>query len=461
MNGWGIAAVTGQARGGSSLVLRLLLAGAIVLALVLALVGAAVDRSYRGASINALQERLEATVYLVLASIELDDGHVPVVSDSLAESRLDRPGSGLHAGAMTPYGHWQSPSLIGVIEPPRARLIERGQILFRGPEADGNWYVYAMGLGWEDADGRIIDLTIWAAEDPSRLEQAIRSFRGDLWRWLGLAALLVIAAQLLILLMLLKPLRQVSAEVGDIESGRRRRLDGRYPRELEPLTSNLNALLDTERLNAQRYRQALADLAHALKTPLAVLRARLEEDREVEPAQLVDSVDELDQLVRHQLERAARSTRATLHPPISVEPVVSRLAASIERLHRDRGVRIAVAIDPQLRAHIDERDLWEVCGNLIENAAKYGRGRVRVGAGKLTGGRHAGLELVVEDDGRGLDPERFTALVQRGMRGDERVEGQGLGLAICQHLVGAYGGRLALGDSSLGGAAIRVILPPR
>ncbi len=445
-----------------SLLARLLLGGALALAIALSLIALAVDRGFRGAAESALKERLESVVFLILSTIDLDEQGRPMVADSLAEPRLDQPGSGLHAGAMTPFGEWSSPSLVGVTEPPRARLIERGEELFRGPAVDGTWYVYAIGLGWEQSDGEIVDLTIWAAEDPGRFQGTVAGFRGDLWRWMMLAALLVIVAQLFILLLLLRPLRSVAQEVAEIEAGRRDALQHAYPRELQPLTANLNALLATERDNAAHYRRALADLAHALKTPLAVMRTRLDDRSTVDLGDLSVAVDDMDLLLRRQLERAARSTRRTLNRPIEVLPVVQRLGDSLARLYADRDLQVEVAGDRTVTARVDPRDLMELCGNLMDNAAKYGNGKLRVSVRPgRQGNRQPGVEILVEDDGPGIRPERFGTLLARGVRDDERREGQGLGLAIAQELVDAYAGSLELLSSDLGGAAILVILPPR
>lgn len=446
-----------------SLLLRLLIGAGIALLVALALVGLAVDRGFRAASEGALQERLTSSVFLLLSTIDLDEAGQPLVSEALAEPRLEQPGSGLYAGAMSPAGSWQSASLYGVIEPPRARLIERNETLFRGPEVAGNYYVYAIGLGWEQPNGEIVDLTLWAAEDPVRFRGEVAAFRADLWRWLALAAALVIFAQLIILTLLLKPLREVAQEVRDIEAGRREGLSRSYPSELQPLTANLNALLATERDNATHYRQALADLAHALKTPLAVIRARLETEQPPDPEALVEELARMDQLIRRQLERAARSTRRTLNQPLAVLPIARRLAGSLQRLYREPPVMIDVRGDEELCARIDERDLMELIGNLMDNACKYGAGQIRlsVNAGPA-GAREAGVELLIEDNGPGLEPAAWTELLQRGMRGDERREGQGLGLAIAQQLVEAYGGELTLERSAdLGGAAIRLSFPPR
>ncbi|NBB92502.1 MAG: hypothetical protein GVY32_04945 [Gammaproteobacteria bacterium] len=447
--------------GSPSLLVRLLVGAGLALLIALAAVGGALDRVFTNAAEESMRERLESVVYLILSTVEVDADGLPIVPESLAEPRLNRPGSSLHGGAMTPAGEWRSPSLVGVVPQPNARLIERGSELFRGLEVQGNWNVFALGLGWEMPDGDIIDLTIWAAEDPNRLQMELFRFRADLWRWLGLAGALIIAGQVVLLILVLRPLRRVAGEVARIESGRLERLEGSYPRELRPLTDNLNALLAAERDNARRYSEALADLAHALKTPVAVLRARIEADSPASPADLAGHIDDMEQIIRRQLERAQRSTRRALPRAVTVRPILDRTADSLERLHRDTGLVAEVEGDPGLVAYIDERDLWEICGNLMENAVKYGNGRIRacVRAGE-PGRRRDGVVIEIEDDGPGIEAEQFDRLVERGQRGDERREGQGLGLSIVNELVEAGGGRLEAARSGIGGAVFRVILPP-
>lgn len=447
-----------------SLLVRLLIGASLALLIALAAVGGAIDRVFTNAAEANMRERLEAVVYLILSTVDVDKNGRPVMPESLAEPRLNRPGSSLHGGAMTPQGEWRSRSLMGVIPQPRARLIERGSELFRGLEAEGNWNVFAIGLGWELPDGSINDLTIWAAEDPNRLRMELAGFREDLWRWLGLAAVLIIAGQAGLLLIILRPLRRVAGEVAEIESGQREGIEGAYPRELRPLTDNLNALLAAERDNARRYSEALADLAHALKTPVAVLRARLESSESVRPSDLARQLDDMEQIIRRQLERAQRSTHRALPGAVAVRPILERMADSLERLHIDSGLRAEVTGDAGLVAYMNERDLWEVCGNLMENAAKYGNGRlhaaVRPGQG---GARRDGLVIEVQDNGPGIAAIEVERLFERGQRGDEQAqrEGQGLGLSIVRELVEASGGRLEVDRGELGGARFQVILPPR
>jgi two-component system sensor histidine kinase PhoQ len=171
----------------------------------------------------------------------------------------------------------------------------------------------------------------------------------------------------------------------------------------------------------------------------------------------------MERLIRRQLERAARSTRRTINQPVTVLPVLERLSQSLVRLYRDKTVAIEVGGDETLTLRIDERDLLELCGNLLDNAAKYGQKRVQANVAVWTAGaRQPGVEIRVDDDGPGLEEHTFSSLLERGVRGDEQAEGQGLGLAIARQLVEAYGGQLLCEPSAtLGGASIAARFPPR
>lgn len=443
-----------------SLRLRLILVTAVVLVLALALVGFAVEQSYRQAARVAVQERLESTLYVLMASMEVRRREGPSLDESLTDRRLQTPGSGLYAGIVGPTRTWESPSLLGVENPPEPERLEVGDNRFTGPEEMAGWFVHAMGIGWELDDGRLLELTLWAAEPATLYADEVAGFRESLWYWLLIAAGVIIAAQWLILYMVLRPLRAVAAEIREVEAGRREQLQSRYPRELLPLTANLNALLTTERDNAERRERALGDLAHALKTPLAVLKADL--DAAGAEPEHQRQVEAMERLLRDQLDRVSLSTRRTMQPPLAVRPVVERLCRGMQRLHADDDIAFDIDMPDDLTVLMSERDLMELAGNLLDNAAKYGAGRVRVtAAATAAGDRHSGIEIRFEDDGPGIERERWAELVRRGMRGDQRRDGQGLGLAIASDLVAAHDGRLEWAVSRLGGAAIRVILPPR
>ena len=254
-------------------------------------------------------------------------------------------------------------------------------------------------------------------------------------------------------------LRRVTAELRSIETGERQQLTGRYPRELAPLTENLNALLATERANAERYSRALGDLAHSLKTPLAILQAQVEDSARLSVTDLRDTVAQMQVRIRTELDRAALSARRTMLVPVEVRPQAERLCRSLGKLYP--AVHFELDCRDGLRAAVDPRDLTEVLGNLLENAAKYGGGQVLLRLEQArSSARRPGLLIEVEDNGTGVPPEHFEQLLQRGVRGDERGEGQGLGLAIVQRIADSYHGRIESGPAALGGLSIRVRLLP-
>lgn len=442
-----------------SLLFRLSLSALLVVLLAMALIGLSVDRAYRSAEQTALRERLESAVFAVLAGLEVDPGGLLAWEGAPTETRLTRPQSGLYAGVFSAEDAWFSPSSIGIDVAVAEQAVPRGGDRFEAPSQSMPWYVYRIGLGWETAAGEIVDLSVWAAEDPVRIEQSMASFRGDLWRWLGLAALVLLIAQLVLLLQPLQVLRRVAGEVRDIESGRRDQLSGRYPRELTPLTENLNALLTTERANVEQYHRALGDLAHSLKTPLAVIHSQLDAGAPPGTEELRDTIDQMQRRVRAELDRAASSGRRTMLPPLAVAGPLERVARTLRKLYPD--VRFETRASPLLEANIAERDLLEVLGNLLENAAKYGGGRVEVHAEPHSPtARRSGLRLTVDDDGPGLDADNFIAMLQRGVRGDERGEGQGLGLSIVHRIVESYHGAMRSMTSPLGGLRVEVELKP-
>lgn len=442
-----------------SLLLRLSLSALLAVLLAMVLIGLSVERAYRAAEQTALRERLESAVFAVLAGLEVEPGGRLVWEGAPADSRLTQPQSGLYAGVYSAEDSWYSPSSIGIRIPIAARVTARGGERFETPEGDLPWYVYQIGLGWETAEGDIVDLSVWAAEDPARIEQSLASFRGDLWRWLGLASLVLLAAQLVLLLQPLQILRRVAFEIRDIESGRREQISGRYPRELTPLTENLNALLKTERANVEQYHRALGDLAHSLKTPLAVINSELESGGQPSVAALRETIAQMQGRIRVELDRAARSGRRTMLPPLPVAPVVERVTRSLRKLYPETNFETRVS--PSITANVAERDLLEVLGNLMENSAKYGRGQVSVSLeAHSSSARRSGLRLRVDDDGPGLAAETFSAMLQRGVRGDQRAEGQGLGLSIVQRIVESYHGSIRQTDSPLGGLQVEVTLNP-
>ena len=455
-----------------SLQSRQLLAASLGLVAFLALAGYALDRAFLETAQSNLRTRLESYALAYARGIEfLRDGTL-YVPDIPPEPRFERPGSGLYAEVVLPNGHWDSPSAQGPDLPmgdmlaPAADRFEGPLPITRSDGKPGEIYRLGKGLVWaEGGPNAEFPYTVYISEDTSALSQQILVFRRALWGYLGGAGLVLLLLQVVVLRWSLRPLRQVITEVKRVQRGQLAHMSAQHPRELEPLTESINAFIESERENLDRQRNTLADLAHSLKTPLAVLHARL--DSSVPLDELRDEVGtqvrRMNDLVSYQLARAASSGHALFAAPIEVEPHAEQIVRGLEKVYAGRKVLCEFDVDANARFFGEPGDLQELLGNLLENAFKWADSRVllTVRVGDTAPGRRDGLSIVVEDDGPGIASERVAPLLQRGVRGDERVQGHGIGLAIVQDIVRGYRGDLEVGRSEeLGGARFEVKLPP-
>lgn len=403
---------------------------------------------------------MESLVYLVLAATEVSGDGSMVVDDDPGDPRLGQPGSGIYAIVQGDPDLWASPSALGVSLPP-VSMIQAGESVFMAPTAEPGFYTFQYGVSWELPEGRMLPVTVTILVDSRELQGEIEAFRIGLWQSLGTTGLILVIAQLALLTLGLRPLRRIAHDISAIESGDLERLEEKYPGELEPLKRNLNRLLDTEKANQTRYRNALDSLAHSLKTPLSVIRSSLSADTDAKTAVIEDAVSDMQHLIATRLQRAAISTRRSMAQAVDVKIQVERLVQSLKRVYSQELINAEVIIEPGLVFYGEQRDLLELLGNLLDNACKYGDGLVRVRASSINPDEaRAGLTLKVEDNGPGIAAADREPLLQRGVRGDERVDGHGLGLAIVMEIVGAYNGEIAIGRSDLGGACITVSLRP-
>lgn len=441
-----------------SLRARLVLAVALVLAVFLLLTSVALERAFADAARSAREERLLAQLYLLMAAAEVEDGRL-VMPPALAEPRLSYPGSGLSARIFDADGAvvWQSRSAIDATQPESVRLAPGERRFERRDLGHGSGYlVGSFGVTW--ATGAVPrQFSFAVAEDLTAMRREVTRFRLSLWRWLGAMALLMLAALAVALRWGFKPLRQVAAEVSAVESGHQDRIRGAYPNELGALTDNLNALLTQEQARQRRLDHALGDLAHSLKTPLAVMEGVVvdAEDVDASGAQVLrEQLARVRDIVEYQLKRARVGAvhAGKLAPSISVRRTAERLAASLAKVYPEKGVAVDLEIDQDLIFRGAESDLMEMLGNVLDNAFKWARTRVRVAAS----GGPRDLEIRVEDDGPGIEAEKADSLLERGARADETAPGHGIGLAVVREICSAYGGSVATGSSTLGGALVRL-----
>ncbi len=445
-----------------SLNARLLIAASVVLTAFLGLTGLTLDRAFRDSAETQMRAALRVQIFALLAAADLDRQERLVVPERLPEARYGTPGSGLYAQINAASGAliWRSPSMLG-LSLPFQPVYRTGVTVFQDfGGANGSRY-FAVGLSvlWEASPQKSYGYTFYVAEQSGAFDALVRGFRQGLWGWLLGAALVLLAVQGFIWRWGLAPLRRVAIEIAEIEAGRQAELRGLYPPELGLLTERLNTLLRNRGAHLERYRHALADLAHSFKTPLAVLRGALE-DRETPAALqalLREQVDGLNKAVEYQLQRAAASGRTVLARPIAVQPVVQKLERTLAKVHADKDLRFDIRVAPGLRFHGDEGDLTEVLGNLLDNACKWVRRVVALRARSDDG--DARLLFEVEDDGPGIPAEARPAIGRRGVRADPSIDGHGIGLAVVREIVeGVYGGRLDIGSGERQGTLVRVWL---
>lgn len=440
--------------------LRLLILVVLLLVISLSLVGFALDAAFHRSNEASLQARMESLVYLVLAATEVSDDGAVQVDDDPGDPRLGQPGSSIYAVVEQQGQRWASPSSLGT-ELPTLKTVEPGASVFRTPTEERRFYILQYGVSWELADGSMLPVTVSIIVRPREIRQAKNAFRLGLWRSLGATALVLALAQLFILALGLRPLRRITQDISAIETGELERLEGHYATELEPLKRNLNRLLDTEKANQTRYRNALDSLAHSLKTPLSVIRSSLPADTADKAEVVQDAVSDMQRLIATRLQRAAITTRRSIAQAVDVRGQVERLVQSLQRVYSQEMISIELMIDPGLAFYGEQRDLLELAGNLLDNACKYGGGKVRLSARTLDAGNpRGGMVLLVEDNGPGIEEQAREKLLQRGVRGDERVDGHGLGLAIVLEIVSAYNGEISIGASELGGTCVNITLHP-
>jgi two-component system, OmpR family, sensor histidine kinase PhoQ len=432
---------------------RLLLGAALMLVAFLAGAGLAVQRAHAESVRAAHFERLQGTIYLLLAGAELDEAGALVMPPSFPEPRLSLPASGLYAQILNvDRGQtWRSASSVDPALPFRDRSAV-GQWHFDTAQAGGRDYLaLTYGVNWAGR-AAAAPLVLSVLEDKAAFDRELAVFTRTLWTWLGGAALLLLVAQIFLLEWALSPLARVAAELRRVERGEQGEVEGRYPVEITALTGNLNTLIRQERVRQTRFREALSFLAHSLKTPLAVLRTALDRPQEL-PATVAQQVSRMDDIVQHQLGRAAASGAASFAPYLPIEPVLQRVRESLEKVHAERHLVFTIECEPGLAWRLDEGDAFEIAGNLMDNAAKWARHRVAVQASREAGR----FRLRVDDDGPGFSDT--TAVLQLHVRMDERVPGHGVGLAVVNDLVASHHGQLQLGRSELGGGRVDVQLP--
>ncbi|MGH6726164.1 MAG: sensor histidine kinase [Pseudolabrys sp.] len=453
----------------NSLALRLFVSASAWAVVILVITGIVLASIYRQAVERAFDRRLGVYLRTLVADVASPEEAGDKFPQSLGEPLFELPLSGWYwqVTRLDPGKHdvRASRSLWDAGLP---HLQDRG--VPAGPDGSREGYV----AGPEDQRLRLVERNIdlgdeghylvAVAGDAAEINEETRSFDQALIVTFSILAVVLLLTTMFQVRFGLAPLKRITDSLAAIRSGTAERLAGQFPEEIAPLARETNALIDANKEIVERARTHVGNLAHALKTPLSVMvNEAAARGRDPFANKVLEQADIMrDQVARH-LERARLAARLTVVGSVTdVEPVVTALARTMEKIHRERGIAIEVHADAKARFRGERPDLEEMIGNLVDNACKWASSRVAIevlcerpdpaSAGQV-------VYVVVDDDGRGLSPSEREQVAQRGSRLDESKPGSGLGLSIVVELAGLYGSELKLGTAPLGGLRAELVLP--
>lgn len=446
----------------NSLSRRLLLAASLVLIIFLGATGWILDRAFHESAEAGVKERLQAHVYALLASSDVDPGGELQMPDALPESRFSTPASGLYAQILdrNSLPIWRSGSFLDV-QIPEMKISKPGQPVFNKlkTDAEHDYFSLMLTIAWEATNMELNTFAFQVLESTEGFNDQVTQYRKNLWGWLAGLAVLLLIVQGSILRWGLLPLRDIAKDLENVKRGDAMLLQSDYPEEIKVLTDSVNSYIEHEHAQKDRYRNSLSDLAHSLKTPLAVIQASAQSASisDEKRTEIEEQIDRMTQIVTHQLHRAGTSGRSTLSGSINVAHVVKRLKDSLDKVHASRPIEVDMRISDDVTFSGDEADLMEVLGNLIENAYKWAASRIVIIAEMKRGKGEADTVLAfrIEDDGPGVPDDRIQEILKRGVRADQTVPGNGIGLAVVQDILSVYKGSLLIEKSELGGACFK------
>jgi signal transduction histidine kinase len=452
----------------NSLAVRLFLWATAWTVVILIITGIALSTLYRHAVERAFDRRLDVYLRTLVAAVASPEESGDKFPQSIGEPLFELPLSGWY---------WQVTRLdTKAPEVHSSRSLWDANLPRLSPDKASTDTEYRQGYapGPEDQDLRLVERNIdlgadgryliAVAGDASEIDDETHSFdRAIIITFTALTMALLLTTALQVRFGL-APLTRISESLAAIRSGRAERLQGEFPVEIAPLARETNALIDANREIVERARTHVGNLAHALKTPISVI-VNEASARGGEPFALkvLEQTDIMRDQVARQLERARLAARSGVaRALVDVPPVVTALARTMEKLHRDREIAIDVDVPEHARFRGEQQDLEEMVGNLVDNGCKWAQSRVAIEV--LTDEAEADqdkgrVRIIVDDDGPGLSPAEREQVALRGQRLDETKPGSGLGLSIVVELARLYGGGLTLGTAPIGGLRAELALP--
>ncbi|RLA09780.1 MAG: hypothetical protein DRQ54_01630 [Gammaproteobacteria bacterium] len=436
--------------------MRLLGATLIALLLFFTAIALVMISAFRHSGEQALNERLLSEIYGLLAAAEVSLQGEILFPEQFPQFRFLQPDSGLVGEVFAEGGRslWRSASM-GSRELTAPAWLAPGESGFDSPVIDSEtWYRATLTVDWEYAGERSFLLQFAVAEEAAVLEAEVHNFRNQVIAWLGVAGVALLLIQGLLMRWGLAPLGRAAREIDQVKAGRRQVLGEDYPVELMSLTQNLNSLLEQQSSHLQRYRNALADAAHSIKTPLTALKNSLAGDSES-----LRQLDAVDRTVEYHLKKAATGGPIVMRAPVAVEPLVNQLVASLKKVYADKNPHFKVDVESGSQFAGDAGDFLELLGNLLDNACKWAATEVGCSIRTVASSGNDLLQMEIVDDGPGVDPAIIKLIVQRGVQVDSQHGGQGIGLAVVRGILDFYRGTLEVSQTPGGGALFVIQIP--
>lgn len=442
-----------------SLVSRFFFASLIILPLFIILSGTLLLNTFQHSQINAAEEKLQTQLYLLLSVTEIEAQQV-ILPDALTEPRFNQQGSGLYAFIYDDSGKelWRTPSALmlnldffkhGGNFTANNRVFTQIDTINRYSTLNHLSY----DVEWINENNSTQLLRFIVMSDAAPLAAEINSYRKRLWQWLGTMGVLLILSQLVIMRWGLRPLKHLSKQLNQLQNNDIQQLDNNYPLEVQPVINNFNSILNQEKQQRERYRNTMADLAHSLKTPLAVIQSQLTDANGNESANknylMGEQVDRINQIISHQLQRAViRVNQSGINKntdKIKIKHVIDRLIKILDKVYQEKNIAFTNLADDDSYFFGEEADLLEVLGNLLDNACKYGNSSVTITAEN----REGSVNVCISDNGPGIDSELNHIILQRGARADTAQPGQGIGLSVAVDIISSYGGGIDVNKNNL------------
>ena len=435
---------------------KILFASLVVFIGLFAILDYGIDELFYAKQLKSKKAELELESLLLVTSASITKNQISIPKE-LQETRFESLDTGLYGYISNADQQvlWQSYSSQSIdIDPEKLKPSNTKSDRNTSFYYKSGYYVFVHTVMWEleeDKPQKIFFVVVENAQ-PTATDRA--NFQKQVRYRLAMSAVVFFAALLVILIMGSQPLRKLNREINAIEAGTLQKITGDYPVELSALSDNINQLLNAEHSQRERFRTTLADLAHSLKTPLALLQNEINSTNP-KTAELQQQISRMNDIIQHQLQRAVLShptQRSEIHLLVNI---VTDLNDALSKVYRDKNVSLESAFNTQVLFKGDPHDLMEIMGNLLDNAWKNCTANVRINAVS----NHRGLSIEIHDDGAGIPEAKQEQVLSRGGRLDSQTPGQGIGLDIAQDIIASYGGQLTIGSSPLGGALFTVFLP--